>query len=93
VDKELQKYYDDRFSMMSTQGWLDLVTDLKEMQKAVDNLISVPDEKTLFFRKGQLDIILWVLTLRDTWHKSVSSIETEILRKHLCYFINPTITL
>ncbi len=52
MDKELQKYYDDRFSMMSTQGWLDLVADLKEMQKAVDNLMSVPDEKTLFFRNS-----------------------------------------
>jgi hypothetical protein len=77
VDKELQKYYDDRFSMMSTQGWLDLVTDLKEMQKAVDNLISVPDEKTLFFRKGQLDIILWVLTLRDTSAKAYEQLQNS----------------
>jgi hypothetical protein len=77
VDKELQKYYDDRFSMMSTQGWLDLVTDLKEMQKAVDNLMSVPDEKTLFFRKGQLDIILWVLTLRDTSAKAYEQLQNS----------------
>ncbi len=77
MDKELQKYYDDRFSMMSTQGWLDLVTDLKEMQKAVDNLISVPDEKTLFFRKGQLDIILWVLTLRDTSAKAYEQLQNS----------------
>jgi len=77
VDKELQKYYDDRFSMMSTQGWLDLVADLKEMQKAVDNLMSVPDEKTLFFRKGQLDIILWVLTLRDTSAKAYEQLQNS----------------
>jgi hypothetical protein len=77
VDKELQKYYDDRFSMMATQGWLDLMTDLKEMQKAVDNLISVPDEKTLFFRKGQLDIMLWVLTLRDTSAKAYEQLQNS----------------
>ncbi len=77
MDKELQKYYDDRFSMMSTQGWLDLVADLKEMQKAVDNLMSVPDEKTLFFRKGQLDIILWVLTLRDTSAKAYEQLQNS----------------
>jgi hypothetical protein len=77
VDKELQKYYDDRFSMMATQGWLDLVADLKEMQKAVDNLMSVPDEKTLFFRKGQLDIILWVLTLRDTSAKAYEQLQNS----------------
>jgi hypothetical protein len=77
VDKELQKYYDDRFSMMATQGWLDLVADLKEMQKAVDNLMSVQDEKTLFFRKGQLDIILWVLTLRDTSAKAYEQLQNS----------------
>jgi hypothetical protein len=77
VDKELQKYYDDRFSMMATQGWLDLMTDLKEMQKAVDNLMSVQDEKTLFFRKGQLDIILWVLTLRDTSAKAYEQLQNS----------------
>ncbi len=77
MDKELQKYYDDRFSMMATQGWLDLMTDLKEMQKAVDNLMSVQDEKTLFFRKGQLDIILWVLTLRDTSAKAYEQLQNS----------------
>jgi hypothetical protein len=77
VDKELQKYYDDRWTMMATQGWLDLMTDLKEMQKAVDNLMSVPDEKTLFFRKGQLDIILWVLTLRDTSAKAYEQLQNS----------------
>jgi hypothetical protein len=63
--------------MMATQGWLDLMTDLKEMQKAVDNLMSVPDEKTLFFRKGQLDIILWVLTLRDTSAKAYEQLQNS----------------
>jgi hypothetical protein len=75
VDKELQKYYDDRFAMMSTQGWLDLMQDIKEMQKAVDNLLSVQDEKTLFFRKGQLDILLWISTLRETSAKAYEQLQ------------------
>lgn len=75
MDKELQKYYDDRFAMMATQGWIDLMQDIKEMQKAVDNLINVPDEKTLFFRKGQLDILLWISTLRETSAKAYEQLQ------------------
>ncbi len=28
MNPELQKYYEERFSMMSTQGWIDLMEDV-----------------------------------------------------------------
>lgn len=77
MDKTLQKYYDDRFAMMATQGWTDLMDDVKEMQKAIDNLLSVQDEKALFFRKGQLDIILWLSTLRETSAKAYDQLTSS----------------
>lgn len=63
---ELQAYYDARFSMMATQGWTDLVDDATEMFKAVNNLAPVVNEADLYYRKGQLDILQWVLSLRDS---------------------------
>lgn len=63
---ELQKYYEDRFSMMASQGWQDLADDVKEMFKAVNNIAPVDNESTLFFRKGQLDILQWLLSLKDS---------------------------
>jgi hypothetical protein len=63
---ELQAYYDDRFSMMATQGWTDLVDDATEMFKAVNNLAPVVNEADLYYRKGQLDILQWMLSLRDS---------------------------
>jgi hypothetical protein len=66
VDKELQKYYEDRFSMMATQGWSDLAEDVKKIYDAVNNLAPVQNELDLFFRKGQLDILQWMLTLRES---------------------------
>jgi len=62
---ELQKYYEDRFSMMSLTGWTDLVDDAKEIFKAVNNLAAVTSETELFFRKGQLDILQWMLSLKE----------------------------
>jgi hypothetical protein len=63
---ELQAYYDARFSTMATQGWQDLVDDATEMFKAVNNLAPVTNEADLFYRKGQLDILQWLLSLRDS---------------------------
>lgn len=66
MDQKLQEYYDNRFSTMSTQGWQDLVDDATEMFKAVNNLAAVDSETALYFRKGQLDILQWLLSLRDS---------------------------
>lgn len=66
MDKALQKYYEDRFSMMASTGWTDLVDDAKEIFKAVNNLAPVSTESELFFRKGQLDILQWFLTLKES---------------------------
>lgn len=66
MDKELQKYYEDRFSMMATQGWADFNEDVKNIFNAVNNLAPIVNEQDLFFRKGQLDILQWVLTLRES---------------------------
>jgi hypothetical protein len=63
---ELQAYYDARFSTMATQGWQDLVDDATEMFKAVNNLAPVATEQDLYYRKGQLDILQWLLSLRDS---------------------------
>jgi hypothetical protein len=51
--------------MMSLTGWTDLVDDAKEIFKAVNNLAAVTSETELFFRKGQLDILQWMLSLKE----------------------------
>ena len=61
---ELQKYYEERFSMMATQGWLDLIEDIDEMIKSLNNLSAIEDEKSLQFKKGELSILLWLQNLR-----------------------------
>jgi hypothetical protein len=62
---ELQKYYEDRFSMMATQGWIDLLEDINNMAIAVNNISTVSDEKDLQFKKGELSILTWLKTLKQ----------------------------
>lgn len=65
MNPELQKYYEDRFSMMVTPGWGDLMEDVDGMINALNNLSSVEDEKSLQFKKGELSILLWLKNLRQ----------------------------
>jgi len=37
VNQELQKYYEDRFSMMGSDGWKDLVEDIDTMIASLNN--------------------------------------------------------
>ena len=62
---ELQKYYEDRFSMMTTQGWSDMMEDIDGMINALNNLSAIEDEKSLQFKKGELSILLWLKNLRQ----------------------------
>lgn len=74
---ELQKYYEDRFSMMSQQGWKDLCDDVQEMLDATNDLSACKDAETLFFRKGEISIMKWILTLRDTSFKAYEDLNNE----------------
>jgi len=62
---ELQRYYESRFDMMSTEGWKDLSVDIDIMIESLNNLSVIPDEKTLMFKKGELSILTWLKTLKE----------------------------
>lgn len=65
MDNELQKYYEDRFSMMATQGWLDLMDDIDNMIGPLNNISAIPSEKELQFKKGEMSILTWLKTLKQ----------------------------
>ena len=64
MDKELEQYYEDRFTMFTTKGWKDLVEDIQKIKDTI-KVEDIPDEKTLFARKGELRIMNWLLNLKD----------------------------
>ena len=65
MDKELQKYYEDRFSMMASDGWRDLMEDIDNMIAPLNNIASISGEKELQFKKGELSILTWLKTLKQ----------------------------
>jgi hypothetical protein len=74
---ELQKYYEDRFDMMSTEGWKDLSVDIDIMIESLNNLSVIPDEKTLMFKKGELSILTWLKTLKEVSERAFEELNEK----------------
>jgi len=65
MDVMLQKYYEDRLSMCATDAWKELMKDVEGMLKATDTLSSVSDTHSLDFRKGEVAMMRWMLSIAD----------------------------
>jgi hypothetical protein len=66
MDKKLQSYYEERFSMMATKGWQDLMEDAEQMFKALNQVMPIQNETELQLKRGQLDILNWILSLKES---------------------------
>lgn len=77
MQKELQDYYENRFSMMATQGWQDLLEDLEIMIKATDTLAGIDSEQQLYFKKGEMSILNWIKNLRDASAEVYDQLQAE----------------
>jgi len=65
LDKDLQEYYEARFDMMATKGWKDLLADIEVMMDERNSLMATKSFDELNFRKGQLDVLHWIRTLKQ----------------------------
>ena len=77
MEKSLQRYYEETFSMMSTEGWKYLIEDLKELEANLDNVRTVKDEHSLNYRLGQLDILDLILNRKKTCEEIYEQLQQE----------------
>ena len=74
---ELQRYYEDRFAMMTHQGWRDLLEDIDLMITSLNNVATIQDEKDLQFKKGELSILTWLKTLKQVSEQAYEDLQDE----------------
>jgi len=77
VTPELDKYYTDRFSMMGSDGWKDLVEDIDSMIASLNNISVISDEQSLQFKKGELSILTWLKTLRQVSERAYEELNEK----------------
>jgi len=74
---ELQRYYEDRFDLFSMPGWIDLMEDANKMFDALNNVSTIADEKSLQFRKGEISILTWLITLKQVSERAYEDLNEK----------------
>jgi hypothetical protein len=77
MDSQLQAYYEKRLSMMGDTAWKQLMEDVTQMLDATNDLSSVPDEKTLHYRRGEISMMRWMLSLKETSENAYKGLQDE----------------
>jgi len=77
MPKTDSRFLEDRLAMMESEGWLDLIADLKNIQTNVVDIDTMSDEKDLWSAKGQLNILRFLLTLENTTKINLEQSEEE----------------
>ena len=65
MSPDLEKYYNARFDMCASQGYKDLLEDVEAMIENYSDITQIKTVEDLYIRKGQLDILNWLVNLKD----------------------------
>lgn len=74
MDNEIQVWYENQFDLFSKPGWKDFIQQVEDIKKNTEDFNKVNDANQLFFVKGQLDFLNWILT----WEDSVNKVYKEL---------------
>lgn len=77
MNRELQDYYENRFSMMATSGWRDLLEDIELMLSSTDTVKGVETVEQLHFRKGEVSIMTWLKNLKQSSEEVYEQLQQE----------------
>jgi hypothetical protein len=62
---------------MTTVGWKQFIEDVQGIFDAVNKVAPIQNEIDLFFRKGQLDILQWVLSLKESSEQAYEALQLD----------------
>jgi hypothetical protein len=77
MSKTDNRFIEDRLAMMETEGWLDLVADLEKIKSSVVDIDTMTDDKDLWSAQGQLNILRFLLTLKNTTEITLEQSQEE----------------
>ena len=77
MNRELQDYYENRFNMMATPGWRDLLEDIDLMLSSTDTVKGVETIEQLHFRKGEVSVMTWIKNLKQSSEEVYEQLQQE----------------
>ena len=77
MDKKLQEHYERMFSMFASDGWKDLMEDVEKVYLANNNIMGIQSEQELHFKKGQLDVLQWFRSMKESYSQSYEQLMND----------------
>ena len=71
-DKE---FYANRINLVETDGWIDLIEELKTLSESVKRIDSIDNERDLWFARGQLSILRQMIVLEDATRATMTELD------------------
>jgi hypothetical protein len=72
TDKEI---LEKRLELFSNEAWGLFSEELTSMAETLESIQTIDDEKTLFLRKGQVDILNMMINLEETTKLALDQLE------------------
>lgn len=77
LDKETQEYYSKYFDLFRTEGWKQLIEELRQNAMMINSVENTKDHEDLFVRKGQLKVLGYLLNFESNMETSFEELEKE----------------
>ena len=77
LDQETQQYYDNYFTLFSTDGWKQLTEELTQNALVINSVEATKDENDLYMRKGQINVLAYILNLEATTNANYDELNTD----------------
>ena len=71
-DKE---FYANRINLVGTDGWIDLIEELKTLSESVKRIDSIDNERDLWFARGQLSILRQMIVLEEATKTAMTELD------------------
>jgi hypothetical protein len=77
VDQETQQYYDNYFTLFSTDGWKQLIEELNQNALVINSVEATKDTNDLYMRKGQINVLAYILNLESTTNANYEELNKD----------------
>ena len=70
-----KQFYNDRITLVESDGWIALIEELKVLSDSVKRIDSIDNEKDLWFARGQLSILRQMIVLEDATKVAMAELD------------------
>jgi hypothetical protein len=74
-----EQFLKDRVELFETEGWSDLMEELKNIESSVRDVDTMKNEQDLWHAKGQLQLLGYVISLESATKITMEQSETTPL--------------